>query len=291
MHSNDAVIHTLLYSDVFSFPLTKKELWLYLQSDRKVTQKEFTASLTSLSEKIAVADGYFAISQETAKIHKRRYAEKFIQEKMKKAINSANFLSHIPSVLFIGVSGGLAARNVTKNDDIDIFVITESNSLWITRLLILLFLELQGTRRKRSDRTAKDSICVNMIIEENEMQFPFARQDLYTAREIAQMHPLFERGNTYREFLNHNSWVHKFLPNALQERLRNQVKLRKKKSRITPFLLFCNRFAKTVQYQRIMRKTTREEIRHTFLAFHPKDYRVKILETFEEKKRLYYEKI
>ena len=37
------IIKTLLYSDIFDFPLTKDELWFYLITSQKVSKKEFEA--------------------------------------------------------------------------------------------------------------------------------------------------------------------------------------------------------------------------------------------------------
>jgi hypothetical protein len=42
------------------------------------------------------------------------------------------------------------------------------------------------------------------------------RQNIYTAREIAQMIPLFSRDSCYRDFLDANRWVYGYISQAGQ---------------------------------------------------------------------------
>ena len=44
----EAILKTLLYSDIFDFPLTKEELWRFLISDKKIEFEEFNKDLKKL---------------------------------------------------------------------------------------------------------------------------------------------------------------------------------------------------------------------------------------------------
>jgi hypothetical protein len=102
-----------------------------------------------------------------------------------------------------------------KEDDIDFFIITKKDTLFKTRLLVLLALQLLGLRRKRLEKNPADKICVNFLIDETKLSFSKDKRDIYTAHEILQIKPLFFRDNIYSRFLKANTWVYNFLPNAI----------------------------------------------------------------------------
>ena len=114
--------------------------------------------------------------------------------------------------------------------------------------------------------------------------------DLYTAREIAQTKPIFERKSTYSHFLRSNEWVQKVLPHAFSP-LRDPL-YKKKTSVWEKLYILGEPFAKALQLMIIKRHQTREIVKPHFLAFHPIDYRNLILKryfTLLQKEQNYYE--
>jgi predicted nucleotidyltransferase len=208
-----AILTTLIYSDIFSFPLTKDELWKFLISQKKIAFNEFERELLSLKKLIAFTSGYYCLTGRENIISKRVANASEVENKMERARSVVRKLAKISSVLFIGVSGGLAAGNVTQQDDIDLVIITKKNKLFVTRLLILATLELLGIRRRRNQQHTADTICVNLLFDETALGWFGNHKDIYTAREIAQLVPLFERENMYQRFLIANKWIENFLPN------------------------------------------------------------------------------
>src|SRR5690606_32960483 len=126
---------------------------------------------------------------------------------------AADILKTIPSLLFIGISGSLAVKNVKREDDIDFFIISQGKYIWLTRLQCILLLSKHAVRRTRTDIHEKDKICLNMFVSDTSLSFKKATQDLYLAHEIAQLEPIFSRNNTYQKFISQNGWVRSFLPN------------------------------------------------------------------------------
>ena len=127
-------------------------------------------------------------------------------------------MSHIPTIKFIGISGGLALENATKDDDIDLFIIVKKGTLFTTRFWILALLEWKKLRRKRGDRYPANKVCVNLLVDESRLLWSAKKRDLYIAHEIAQIKPLFERDNSYQKFMDSNIWIRKFLPNSQGEK-------------------------------------------------------------------------
>lgn len=291
--SKKGILRTLAYSDIFDYPLTTDELWRFLISSEKIEKASFEKELASLSPLLAVKNGWYCFSERREIIGKRRQREKESKAKFYLAQKLAAYLSLIPTVYLIGISGALAMRNADKTDDIDFFIITKKNTLWITRLLLLGILEVLGKRRRRNERYAPNKICLNMLIDESALCLSKERQDLYNAHEVLQMMPVFERNNMYKKFIGANIWVKKFLPNAFRYRARLINIQNHIKSFISVVLRLILRFsvfeflAMQLQLWYIGKHKTRETIKDNFLAFHPKDKRHRVLREYEKRTKRY----
>lgn len=201
----------------------------------------------------------------------------------------AALLAKIPTVQFIGVSGGLALLNADREDDIDFFIVTKKNTVWTTRLFVVLFLELIGKRRRRGTAKVSDSICVNMFLDEQKMQLPKEWRDLYLAHEVVQVLPLFSRQNTYEKFLLLNNWVDAFLPHAVDRGTTKNYTRNNVENLFSVVLCgILQRYAfehaaKKLQQWYMSKHRTREVVSDTILAFHPIDYRGNTLKAFEKR--------
>lgn len=286
-----AIIKTLAYADVFDYPLRFDELFLLLISEKRISQETIRENLSRLSG-VVCEKGLCCFSSRTAIVKTRMQREKESQKKIKFIKRMIPVLALFPSVLFAGISGGLAMGNAKQDDDIDLFIITQKNKLWISRILLIVLLSVLGIRRKRNDRTVKDKVCLNMFIDEARLMLPLKTRDLYTAHEAVQMLPLFDRSNTYKKFLEANSWIQEFLPNALQRKT-SQTNMNYKESFFNSVLGLFLHFAlfeflaKIFQLWNIKRHTTRETVTKYLLAFHPLDYRTMILDEYKKRLKAY----
>src|SRR3954467_14172971 len=103
MESNDqAILKTLLYSDIFHFPLTRDELWKFLIATKKMTQKEFATALQHLSSVITHKNGFYCLKGEESIIRQRKKNMKEVHKKLLLAKKAAFYLSFIPTIQFIG---------------------------------------------------------------------------------------------------------------------------------------------------------------------------------------------
>lgn len=278
----NAIRATLLYADIFDSGLEKDDAWMFLISKKKIKKSDFLRVLQK--EKIPQRDTSLFLRNS-----KKMYVSSGESvRKLALASRLSKKLSLIPTVCFIGVSGSTAFFCAEKKDDIDLFVITENNSIWITRLLLLLFLGILGVRRKKGDTYVADKFCLNMLIEKREMMIKKERQDLYTAHEIARMVPLFQRPSVYKKFLQKNKWITSFLPNSLSNKKVISIVRTKKSNKIfIDFLKKINTAAKIIQIQYMKHHTGVEVITDSFLAFHPFDYRAHVLREYEKRKKKY----
>ncbi len=292
----NAITQTILYSDVFGFPLSKRELWYFLKSPTKISKSDFSIAFEKLPKEVLKIRGYYCLSNRLATVVQRIDRKSFNRDKYMVAKSAASILSKIPTVIFIGISGSLALGNAKKDDDIDLFVVTRKNTIWITRLVSLVILQTLGLRRKRLSVETANKVCMNMFIDEENLVLPKARHDVYTAHEIAQLKPLVDKNNTYNRFLLANEWVNMFMPNVLKVAFKKSKKFKfsKTSSRFVYRILnayinyiFANviteNIAKVIQRNKIKMHTTNETISDSLLAFHPKDYRLVVLSKYKEK--------
>ncbi len=288
-NSREAILKTLLYADIFNFPLEKKEVWKFLISKDKSDEKNLFKNISAKDKFIEFKNGFYFIKGRKELVKLRQKRQKISEEKLKKAKKIVKKISYFPTVKFIGISGALSMQNSDEEDDIDLFVITEKNLVWTTRFILVLSLILMGVYRNKNSKDYKDKICLNMIIDEENMIFDIKNQNLYTAHEIIQTVPLFERDNTYKEFIEKNNWYEKFLVNATIKK----IYLRKKTNYFDLFfikllnIIFIEKITRFIQKKYMERNITKETIKNGFLALHPFDYKSYVLKTYKEKLNKY----
>ncbi len=131
-----------------------------------------------------------------------------------------------------------------------------------------------------------------MIIDEQRLALPISRHDVYTAHEIAQLKPLFERNNTFRKFIFANNWTRKFMPHFLG----NRFEISNFRQNLERFLIWramCwigavlisssifEKIARKFQLWYIQKNKTNETVSLSLLAFHPQDYRLQVLAEYK----------
>lgn len=279
-----SVLQTLLYADIFGYPLSTNEILRFYNGDTVLTLPELIKSLKLLiaEEKIINVERFYVLKGKGHLVAIRKKRKKINKEKLEKALKVGKMLFKIPSILLVGISGGVALENADDNDDIDFFIIVKNKTLWTSRLFALLLLEMTGNRRKRSGIGVRDKICLNMIVDESDLSEKKKRRNLYVAHEIVQLAPLFIRDDIYERYKKANQWVLDLLPNGFSiDHTATQGK-----SLFYPFY-FLEPFAKVVQLWYMKSHKGNEEVEDTRVAFHPFDYQEYVLSEYAKRRRQY----
>ena len=299
------ILATLAYSDIFDYPLTIQEVWQWLIMEnlkfktvlrseillrrKKVKFKNALESL--LKEKHCVfKDGFYFLPARETIVAIRRQREEWSEEKIRRAKIVAQILRFIPWIKLIGLTGTLARKNTKKDDDIDLFFIIAQNRLWISRGLIVLILRL--LRLYRRPNKVANMICPNMFVAEDNLKMK--PPDLFMAHEVCLMGPIFVRDDAYSKFLQANSWVKKFLPNAIKSKKYN-VKSKIGEKRIPQILDFrfylldtAERLAKQAQLWYMRQRRTTEVVSDNLIKFHPQDARGWILREYQARLQKFF---
>jgi len=302
-----AILKTLAYSDVFSFPLAKVEIWRFLIWEKKTKEplkKEFEKSLRKLIKEktIGEKEGFFYLKNKAGLVSKRKKLEKINREKLKIARRFTQKIKFIPWVKAILITGALAVGNAKGGDDIDLLVITSEKRLWLTRFLAVFLAEVLWVRRRPGQKDVKNKICFNLFLSENYLKISAKNQNLFTAHEIAQARLVFEREKTYQDFLNANLWVRKYLPNGFTSHQpptpeggqaatshQQDSKLKNKTSAFSnqpsAILNLLESLAYNLQIKYMESKKTSEKVSKNFAFFHPKKRGKVILSNYTRKIR------
>lgn len=283
----NAILKTLVYSDIFNYPLKPKELHRFLIFDKQLSFSLFERLLSQVQaneKRIESNENYYFLKGRGKIVDLRKKKEKLSQKKLKTARLIGRLLKLIPTIKLAGITGSLAMNNSEEDDDIDFLIIASKNRLWLTRLLVLLLLEATGKRRKTGDTNVKDKICPNIFLDEKNLALPKKERNLFTAHEICQMKVLWDRDNTYKRFIWENRWVKKFLPNAVKINSKFQIQNSKFHFKIKNFFLdILEKFAFKAQLFYMKPKMTIEKVSQDIAFFHPRDLSELVLKKYNNK--------
>src|SRR5690606_31749056 len=200
------VLLAVVYADLFDFALSHDELLVRVigvQLDRA----RLTQCLSDIGPDILYDTGKFVCLRGRERlIRLRRRREMRARLLWKQAQRYAGWLRFVPFVRSVAVSGSLAVRNAGPTCDVDLFCITASNRLWISRLFIV---PLARLTRRTAFFDAR--LCPNYLLDESCLRVP--DENLFTAHEIVQAVPLWGK-DVHTRFRHANRWTSRLLPNT-----------------------------------------------------------------------------
>jgi len=206
------IIKTLLYYNVFSYPITKQEL--YQNHPDEIGIEEFQDAIDGLIAQgvlIKKDDFYLLRNMDTALIQKRLSGNKLADQMFPVAQRNSLFIAKFPFVSGVNVSGSLSKNYYDEHSDIDYFVITKPNRLWICRTLFMLYYKTLSKERKKL-------FCLNYFISEADLVI--GDKNPFVAKELAYLIPTVNQ-KTYLKLLEKNNWYKTFYQNKAEQDFSN----------------------------------------------------------------------
>lgn len=286
-----AIIRVLAYYHMFAYPLSKRELHNWLEVIIE-SESEYTNELEGLKHQgiIFEIDDYYLLEESRASVSARIEGEARAKKLLGVAKFYSSFIYLFPFVKAVFVSGSLSKGTVSVDADIDYFIVTKANRLWIARTMLVAFkrIFLLGSKKH---------FCVNYFVDEKNLVIP--DKNIFTATEVSTLIPM--QGNSAcQDFIEANSWIESFFPNLDNKRvnLKNDSFI-KRFSRNIVEPLFFNSLAESLD--KFFMKKTHERWTSLYssslskvdfdIAFrthrgtsknHDKNYQRKVLEAIEE---------
>ncbi len=199
------VVH-VCYRNVFNAPVSMKSLKLWL-GITNVNHEDFDNSISELVEEglIIKKDDYLAITDKEELINRQLEKNNLAAYLIREGKSVLSLLGKLPMIRFIGISGSLAASNPVKDTkgvnkgkvDLDVFIITSKNSLWLFILIERLYTNVR--------RLIKGSFFYDFNYVTDESFLEVYNKNFYTATEIVNVIPIVNKG-IYKDFLARNHW-------------------------------------------------------------------------------------
>jgi hypothetical protein len=177
-----AILQTLIYADLFDYPLTSDQVFRFLigvRASRDQVERALNDSL-ELKGRIARVDGFVTLSQREGLVSTRAYWLATARGQMRRMRFYARLIAHLPFVRMVALTGGLAMENA-RDKDMDFLIVTTQGRLWLVRGFAVVLVRLA--------RLIGDHLCPNFLLTENALTI--LDQNLYHAHEIVQMIPLY----------------------------------------------------------------------------------------------------
>lgn len=199
------IISTLIYFDLFRYPLTKSEIHKFCHTAVN-SAEEMNEALGNLVEggNIFFSGGFYFINDDRSVIERRKKGNARVRLFEDKAIKYADIISRFPFVRGVFISGSLSKGFMDEDSDIDFFIITKKDRLWLCRTLLVIY-------KKIFLLNSHKYFCVNYFIDDESLEIP--DKNVFTATEIVTLKPMYNPGlcNSFRMA---NSWTKSLLPNA-----------------------------------------------------------------------------
>lgn len=198
------ILSALAYFDLFGYPLKKDEIFSFLPGSYSLGS--FNGALTGLVNRSIVfaLEDFYSLRSDLQLLYRRKQGNKKAWELILKAKKIACFLSKFPYVRGVGVSGSLSKEFADDKSDIDFFIITRKDRLWIARTIMHCFKKLTFLVNRQH------CFCMNYYIDEAMLEI--REKNVYTATEVVTLMPCEGRA-AFNSFYAANSWTHSLLPN------------------------------------------------------------------------------
>ena len=197
------ILKVLAYFDYFNHPLTSEDIRSFMPLH--YPQLSIDNALRWLHEDgIVFKTGeFYSLQNEPSLAQRKIRGHETAIKQLVIARKAAKFLSRFPYVQTVAVSGSLSKYYADENTDIDFFIITSSNRLWIARTCMHIFKKLSFIAGKQ------DWFCMNYYIDEKQMEIP--EKNIFTAMEIVTLMPM-EGISHFQKFIIANSWINNYFP-------------------------------------------------------------------------------
>ena len=228
-----SVLHTLLYFDVFSYPLKTEEVYHFC-NDPELTPILVRRILDELTEAklLHKRNDFYALKVEDGRVENRVEGNERADKLMKKAYRKSRFIGSFPFVRSVMLSGSISKGYVSEDADIDYFIITEPGKLWLARTMLIAWKKLFLLNSYRF-------FCVNYFIDTDHLTIE--EQNHFTATELKTLFPTY--GAEYYPRLHEaNRWADQYLPNHGPRDLKKVVPHRVRGFKWLGELMLNNRF-------------------------------------------------
>ena len=208
-NKQQALCATIAYFSLFQFPLKKQELsqWLLRYSLKEDDIVQLLERISSIEEK----NGYVFFKEENKFISIREKNNRKIEKSCKKAYRFVPLLRLVPFVRGVSLCNNLPFWITQEQSDIDLFIVTSRDHLFLARFLVTMLFHILGVRRHGTK--IKNRFCLSFYATEGNLDFStiaLTPQDIYLAYWTLGLTPIFGEKIYDRIVKENKSWLSEY---------------------------------------------------------------------------------
>jgi hypothetical protein len=211
-----AVLATLAFFDLFKQPLRLEEVECYLL--QQPAERHPIAITLNETKKISSIEHYYALRDPEAllEIREKRLA---ISKKSWKKMNRYRWVFALtPYLRGVSVCNTLATDNADERSDIDLFIVTDSKRLFLSRLLLTFWLQILGVRRHGNKIAGR--FCLSFFATEDHLNLESIQKgpyDIYLAFWLRTLQPIVGAHELHEKVVMANqTWTQKFFATSIK---------------------------------------------------------------------------
>lgn len=209
-----AIQVTTHYFHVLGKPLTEIEIYQYLFGEKagKVSFSKFMLLFKEsawVQKNLIKKRGIFVLKSEDHLVATRHERMRVSIGRFKKVKRYLWLLHSAPFVESMFLAGSVPISNSKNTSDIDFFLVTRPERIWVGRFWITIMTHVFGVRRH--GKKDANRFCLNHYVTEENLYRD--DHDVYSAELYSDYFPLRERDQIFDEFQKANQWTKKWFPN------------------------------------------------------------------------------
>ncbi|MFN0173665.1 MAG: nucleotidyltransferase domain-containing protein [Saprospiraceae bacterium] len=196
--TESAVLQTLAYFEVFSYPLRGEEIFAFC-GETSATQEAVLESIQVLvaQGKVFQFGSFFQLKNDASWAAQRLDCNHRADDFLSIARRMARFIGGFPYVRGVFVSGSLSKHCMRPDSDVDFFIVTEPGRLWLARTLLVIY-------KKIFLLNSHKYFCINYFIDTEHLEIE--EKNLFTATESVTLLPMWG-SEFYEAFCRANTWA------------------------------------------------------------------------------------
>jgi hypothetical protein len=213
MQLRSSILKAIAYFDLFNYPLAIEDILFFL--DTEVEDYPVKRELDALVKEGCLfrTGPYYSLQNDPALADRRNLSHKRADALIPIAERGARLLFQFPFVRGVFISGSLSKHCAEEKEDVDYFIVTSANRLWIARTFMHLFKKLTyllGHQHR---------YCMNYYVDEEALEI--REKNIFTATELITLIAASGNGGII-SFFKANEWTTRFYPRYHR---RNRVSL------------------------------------------------------------------
>ncbi|MFA7314724.1 MAG: hypothetical protein WC025_02205 [Candidatus Magasanikbacteria bacterium] len=211
----EAILKTLAYFDIFSYPLTNEELKRLLWFPNNLSNENFLVNLQILlnNKQIVCERSFYFLKSSKENITSRQTRVKLVEQKMSIAKRAVEKLRKVPFLRAVFVCNTVASGIPNIDSDIDVFVIARQNYIWLVRFFSTIILKFFRLRTSKTNH--KNRVCLSFYTTDNNLNLEKLKMknktDIYLVYWLLQLVPIYDPENLYTSIMRANKWLGEFV--------------------------------------------------------------------------------